>query len=422
MSTAETPSCPVSLRQIVGQDPYPIYEEMRARGNVIWDAGMQAWLVLSADGCREMMRTDLDAIRFWTKDLGEIARDIQGSSSLTLMEGEDHRRLHTWWLQQYSIPAMERFRVSSVRPLVNSLIDRFIEHGHVDLIPEYANRLPIRAIATVMGLPWRDDAWIDEVYETMKPIETFFNFSMAGDAEIIANARVAGRKLGDLLLPFVEERRNGLGDDIISRMWREVPKLIPGWDLPNILTNLRHMLFAGSGTTSHALASTLYLMMTEPGLIDQLKANGEKAIRALVEESLRLHGPVHYRSRRANRDFTLAGTDILRDQAVISVQSAANRDPQRYECPARLDLGRTNPRDHIAFNFGPRTCVGANLARLEVQETIRAFLDRVEDLRLDPDAPPPRFGGLQLRDFRPLHALFTPGPSLCGPQLNDQFR
>ena len=412
MPDQAVPSCPMSLKQISGQDPYPMYEEMRAQGDVIWDEGMQAWLVLSADGCREMMRTDLDAIRFWTKDLGDIARDIQGTSALTLLEGEDHRKLHTWWLQQYSIAEMEKFRISDVRPLVNMLVDDFIEKGRADLVPDYANRLPIRAIATVMGLPWRNDDWISELYETMKPIETFFNYSMAGGAEIVANARAAGRKLGDLLLPFVEARRGGTGDDMISRMWRDGPTLVPGWDLPNILTNLRHMLFAGSGTTSHSLASTLYLMMTEEGLIEKLRVGGEKAIRALVEESLRLHGPVHYRSRRANRDFTVAGTEIHADQAIISVQSAANRDPQRYTCPAQLDLDRANPRDHIAFNFGPRTCVGANLARLEVQETVRVFLERVQDLRFDPDAPPPEFGGLQLRDFRPLNVLFTPGAVL----------
>ena len=408
MADQTMPSCPMSLKQAVGQDPYPLYETLRAEGDVVWDEGMQAWLVLSASGCREMMRTDLDAIRFWTKDLGDIARDIQGSSSLTLLEGEDHRKLHTWWLQQYSMPEMEKFRLSGLRPLVNMLVDGFIEKGRADLIDDYANRLPIRAIATVMDLPWRDHDWIAELYATMKPIETFFNYSMAGDPEIIANARAAGRKLGDLLLPFVESRRAGTGDDMISRMWRDGPKLIAGWEMENILTNLRHMLFAGSGTTSHALASTFYLMMSEPGLIERVRAGGEGTIRALVEESLRLHGPVHYRSRRANRDFTLAGTEIRADQAIISVQSAANRDPKRYGCPAELDLDRPNPRDHIAFNFGPRTCVGANLARMEVQETVRAFLDRVHDLRFDPDMPPPRFGGLQLRDFRPLHVLFTP--------------
>ena len=401
-------SCPMSLKTMADRDPYPTYEAMRAYGDVVWDDGMKAWLVLSADGCREMMKTDLDALRFWTKDLGDIARDIQGVSSLTLLEGEPHRRLHTWWLQQYSAPEMERFRLPSMRPLVNSLIDRFIAAGRAELVEDYGRLLPIRAIAIVMDLPWQDEDWITELQDTMKPIETFFNYSMAGDAAIIANARAAGRKLEGLLLPFIESRRVGTGDDAISRLWRDAPALVPGWEIGDMLSNIRHMLFAGSGTTTHALASTFYLLLTEPALSDQVRAGGDKALRALVEESLRLHGPVHYRSRRANRDFTLAGTAVHADDPVISVQSAANRDPSRYECPAQVDLARPNPRDHIAFNYGPRTCVGANLARMEVQESVRAVQERLPGLRLNPDAPPPEFGGLQLRDFRPLHVLFTP--------------
>ena len=407
--TAQRPSaCPVSLKSMAGRDPYPAYEAMREHGDVVWDEGMQAWLVLSADGCRQLMRTDLDALRFWTKDLGDVARDIQGVSSLTLLEGEPHRLLHGWWLRQYSIPEMERFRLPGMRPLVNGLFDRFAAAGRAELVEDYARLLPIRAIAIVMDLPWQDEGWIAELQETMKPIETFFNYSMAGDAAIVSNARAAGLKLEGMLLPFIESRRNGEGTDVISRLWREAPAMVPGWDVGDMLSNIRHMLFAGSGTTTHALASTLYLLLTEPGLPDQVRAGGDKAVRALVEESLRLHGPVHYRSRRANRDFALGGAMVRQDDPVISVQSAANRDPARYACPAKLDLERPNPRDHIAFNYGPRTCVGANLARMEVQESVRAALERLPGLRLDPAAPPPAFGGLQLRDFRPLHVLFTP--------------
>lgn len=400
--------CPMSLKTMAGRDPYATYEAMRAYGDVVWDDGMKAWLVLSADGCRELMKTDLDALRFWTKDLGDIARDIQGVSSLTLLEGEPHRGLHTWWLQQYSAAEMERLRLPGVRPLVNSLIDRFIAAGRAELVENYARLLPIRAIAMVMDLPWQDEDWIAELQETMKPIEVFFNYSMAGDAAIVANARAAGKKLEGLLLPFVESRHAGTGDDVISRLSRNAPALVPGWEIGDTLSNIRHMLFAGSGTTTHALASTFYLLLTEPGLSDQVSAGGDKAVRTLVEESLRLHGPVHYRSRRANRDFTLAGTTVRADDPVISMQSAANRDPSRYAQPERVDLGRPNPRDHIAFNYGPRTCVGANLARVEVQESVRAVLKRLPGLRLDTDAPPPEFGGLQLRDFRPLHVLFAP--------------
>ena len=202
--------------------------------------------------------------------------------------------------------------------------------------------------------------------------------------------------------------------------WSAARLTLEGWDVEDVQSNVRNMLFAGSETTTHALASAVYLMMTEPGLPDRIRAGSEKAIRAFVEKTLRLYGPVQYRSRLANRDLTVSGREVRQGQAVVSVQAAANRDPDRYRCPAQIDLERPNPRDHIAFNYGPRTCVGANLARLEMQETVRAVLDRMPDLRLAPDGPVPKLTGLQWRDFRPLHAVFTAGRAQgAGLQLNE---
>jgi cytochrome P450 len=93
---------------------------------------------------------------------------------------------------------------------------------------------------------------------------------------------------------------------------------------------------------------------------------------------------------------------------VITVNLAANRDPARYEQPLEIDLHRPSRQDHMAFNFGPHYCVGAPLARVEIQESVRAVLGRLSDLRLDPAGQPPHFGGFLLRSYRPLHALFEP--------------
>ena len=88
------------------------------------------------------------------------------------------------------------------------------------------------------------------------------------------------------------------------------------------------------------------------------------------------------------------------------LDAGANRDPARFGCPAQIDLERDSWRDHLAFSVGPRTCAGAALARAEVQEAVAKSLEWLPNLRLDPDAEPPRFKGFTLRSFRPLHARF----------------
>jgi cytochrome P450 len=99
----------------------------------------------------------------------------------------------------------------------------------------------------------------------------------------------------------------------------------------------------------------------------------------------------------------------------MAMLAAANLDPDHYDRPWEVDLHRANPRDHTAFFMGRRSCGGMWLARGELAVVYTRVLERLRDLRLDPDREPPRMKGFVARDFRPLHALFTPaGPSPSG--------
>lgn len=405
--------CPFSVKGLEGKDPFPQYDKMRQFGDIVWDDGMQAWMVLTADGCRRMMQNDVARLRFWTQDLSDQAKEIQGKRGLKLATGEYQFILHSWWVRQFAATGIEAFRQPGIRPVVHKLIDRFIEKGKVDLIEEFAALLPLRGVCVIMGLPWQDDEWADRCFETMKPIEQFFNYSTVGGDDIMQSARAAANKMNQVLMPFVEARRgsNGAGDgnDMISRLWRDGPTLRPDWNTEDVVTNVRHLFFAGSETTVHTLASAFYVMLTQPEIMAQVRAGGDKAIANFTEEILRLYGPVQFRSRKANQDIEIEGILVRKDEALISAQGAANRDPKKYANPNAIDLNRRAPRDHIAFNSGPRTCVGASLARMEVQEAVKAFLERLPDLRLDPAEPKPTLHGFQLRAFAPIKALFTPG-------------
>ena len=402
-------TCPFSLKSTEGKDPFPIYRAMQDAGDIVWDETLKAWLFLTADGCRKLMAMDNDKLRFWTADLSDEAKEIQGKRGLKLATGEDHFRLHSWWIRQFASAGIEPFREPGVRPLVHSLIDRFIERGSADLIEEFSALLPIRAICVIMDLPWQDDAWADRCFQKMKPIAKFFNYSTAGGDELMQAARAAVKDLNATLMPYVDARREGKGNDMISRLWREGPTIRPDWGVEDVVTNVRHLFFAGSETTAHTLSNCFYVMLTQPGIQDQIRAAGETGVANFVEEVLRLYGPVHYRTRLTNEDFDIGGVPVKKNQAVVSVQGAANRDPGKYPNPDAIDLNRRAPRDHIAFNTGPHTCVGAGLARIELQEAVLAFLERLPDMRLDPASPAPVMHGLQWREFSPLKVLFTPG-------------
>ena len=415
MSSHPEGKCPYSLKDLTRINPFEVYEAMRAEGDVIWDQQTKAWLFMTATGCRKLMQQDMENLRFWTTSLGEAADDIQGRRSLKLLTGEPHHKLHRWWLKRLGSMELEQFRESGIRSIANMLIDRFAADGRAELYSQYAEHLPVRAVCSVLGLPWQDDEWVGSIFETMKPIQQFFNYSMVGDEEIVNAARRATKKIESLLLPFIEERRSGTGTDLISRLWRDGPELLDDWSVKDIQTNSRHLLFAGSETTVSAISSALYLLMTEKGLADRVRGGGEKALRNYVEEVLRLYGPVHYRGRITNREIDVAGTKIDKDEFVVAMQAAANRDPAYYKNAPEIDLNRPSPRDHIAFNFGAHNCVGAGLARMEIQETVRIFLDRLPDMHLEPTAEPPRLQGHQARNFSPLNVVFTPSRGISRP-------
>lgn len=120
-----------------------------------------------------------------------------------------------------------------------------------------------------------------------------------------------------------------------------------------------------------------------------------------------MRSPLHLRVRRAVADVELGGVTIRRGDRVHPVNAAANRDPARHPEPDRFRLDRKGYASHLTFNVGPRQCVGAALARLEIRMALDAMLERWPAFTLDPEAPPPSFAGFVSRTFRPLHLVWT---------------
>src|SRR3546814_17220363 len=119
--------------------------------------------------------------------------------------------------------------------------------------------------------------------------------------------------------------------------------------------------------------------------------------RSMIEESVRLFNVVQYRHRMCMADTMIGGTAIAKDEIVILVHAAANRDPDKYACPAQANITRRAPTDHLAFGKGSLSCVGSPLARVEIRVAIEALLGRYDCIELNSEAPPPNFRALYIR-------------------------
>jgi cytochrome P450 len=137
-----------------------------------------------------------------------------------------------------------------------------------------------------------------------------------------------------------------------------------------------------------------------------VREGGSDATARFAEEVLRLYPSVHFIRRIANRDFEVDGTQVAEGDSLIMLDAGANRDHVRFPHPGQVDLARDAWREHLTFSVGPHTCAGAALARAEVQEVVAKCLERLPNLRLDPEAEQPRFRGFLHRTYHPLHALF----------------
>lgn len=409
------------------EEPWDAIESFRRAGDVVWSAELDAWVVTAYAACRQVAREDG---KRWQKvyrpevTADELVELWGGGSPRGIIyvpphaerNSAEHGRVHGWWIRTLSTGGVERWRDTVIQPVINEQIDRFISAGRAELYRDLAGRFPVRVIAGILGLP-ADDEFVEEWVRLFRRATAVRDVRGEADGgETKESSAQASRALRDMLLPFVRSRRSGSGDDFISQFWRAAPEIFDeGWGELDVVANMRLMFQAGSRTTAHAAANTLYVLLTgDAELRDGLIRHAER-IPALVEEVLRMYSPVEVTLRRATGDVELGGRIVRRGDIVMLVNSAAGRDERHYEGSADVDLNRRSRRDHLAFHAGARACVGQFLARVELEEMVLAMLSRAPDIRLDPRAEPPRYlrDGALYRRWEPLHAVFTPGEPLA---------
>jgi cytochrome P450 len=409
-----------TLETATADEYWEYLERRRGEGDIVWDDELGAWLLFSYDLIRESSLDD-DAVwrSIWIRDetderLGMsdeewIAYIGPSPRLLPLFEGNAYNQAHRWYFKALSPKVLAKWGETIVEPIVHALIDRFVDRGRAELCSELTDRVGARCSTAIVGLPATDD-FAEKVIElhSWRTLLTQHHLSKDLDRELVEKAIDARRELADMVMPFVRERRSGEGDDLISMIWRDGAELFgePFGEL-EVASTASQLVASGSGTIGATSGSGLYLLMSTPGLEDDVRNGGPEAIRVFAEEALRLYGPVQLRFRWAKRDVELGGATIKQGQMVVGMYAAGNRDPRRYDDPWRAELQRTAPRAHFGFGAGPRTCPGQSLARFQLERIYAVTLDRLRDLRLDPDAEPPSYNGKIIRRWKPLHATFS---------------
>lgn len=272
--------------------PYPFYEATRERGPLVWDESMRGYLVTSYELCRDIESRE-DLYRHPYADASAQLIEIKGGRrNITILQGEEHAKMHRFLFTLFSPRAIESYRQIHVRPIIRDLIDRFLANGKAELNREFGDQMSPRVIMSLLAMPWQDEELVRRVLDLHNAILGWVGNQNGGEST--AAAKAASAELNAMLLPYVRMRRDNPGDDLISRVWTDATKVLVDMTEEDALATCREMFLAGSDTTVHAIANAFYLLLTNPEVMAAVRADRKTALSNFVEEALRLYGSVQY--------------------------------------------------------------------------------------------------------------------------------
>jgi len=371
-------------------NPYSFFDALRAADPVHWCEALQCWLVTRYTDVFELLKDP----RLST-NRGGLYLDVLTSENRVLA-GPLVDHINTWMLTMDE-PCHTRCRklvslaftprmIEGLRPMIDrvvgELIDRALTKGRIDFMRDFSNRLPAYVICEMLGVEQENRDHFQQWADTVT------SFSAAAGPElneVVGPAAEALRQLTGLFDPLIEQRRSQPRDDLISAMLL-VEENGDRLSREELFAMCIFLYIAGQDTTMGLLGSGMWLLIQHPDQMARLQAETDHLIESAVEEFLRCESSVPRGVRRARQAFDLDGRRIEKDQTVVLLLGAANRDPAQFPHPHRLDIERS-PNKHVGFGRGPHFCLGAPLARLEAQIAFRQIVQRNLVVRSLTDQP-----------------------------------
>jgi len=359
-------------------DPPSIFDELREErplARMVYPDGHVGWIVSSYELVREVLS---DSRFSHSCEVGHFPVTHQGQVLPTHplipgmfihMDPPEHTRYRRLLTGEFTVRRTSRL-TSHIEAVAAEQIEVMRAHGGpADLVKTFAKPLVLRVLSEMVGLPYTErDRYLHAV--------TLLHDAEADAAEAAA-AYVEAQAFFD---EVIERRRKQPEDDLISALVAD--EELTSEELRNIVTLL---LFAGYETTESALAVGVFALLHHADQLAALRADPAK-LDATIEELLRYLTVNQYHTyRTALEDIKLDGEVIRKGDSVTVSMPAANRDPAKFECPAKLDIER-DTSGHVAFGFGVHQCLGQNLARIELRVGLSALLQAFPGLRLAVEA------------------------------------
>jgi cytochrome P450 len=367
-------------------DPYPTLNALREESPVLRHDGLNRWFVTRHADVRACLRD---------RRLGRNFRHVGSEEefraepldprwqefwdgerwSLLWLEPPDHTRIRKLVAAAFTPRSVEAMREPAER-LANELLEPFLDHGRMDLLYDFAQPYSIGLICRLLGVP--DDRHRD-LLDWSHAMVKMYEFDTSEEQAEAANRAAA--EFRDYVLDLLAERRRSPRDDLVTGL---VEAHVDGGRLSDaeIISTVIVLLNAGHEATVNTLGNGIRALMHHRDQWHRL-TSGSVSAAAALEELIRYDPPLQLFERWVLADgVEVAGAPIPRGEKIAMLFGAANRDPRTFPDPSRFDVGRPNAGEHIGFGGGIHVCIGAPLARIELEASLRTLAERCPSLEL----------------------------------------
>lgn len=374
-------------------DPYPQLDELRAQGPVLWHELSSSWLATTHDAVSQTLRK---------RAFGRIWDDWLPSAGAPRDQMEPFNALHRNQMMENEPPAHTRLRrlvagafarghIERMRPRVEVIAARLLDQlsldtldGTVDILRDYAEPLPVLVIADLLGVPGEDHVVLRDWSQAI------VHMYEQGVGEETKKAAVeASQAFGDYVRSIVAERTKAPREDLISGLIAardinsgSVPAKL---DEDELVASVVLLLNAGHEASVNVFGNGIHALLTQRDQLARV-VSGEVPMAVALEELIRFDAPLQLFDRTATADVEILGQTVRKGQKIAALMGSANRDAAVFTDPDAFDVAR-DPNPHVGFGMGLHFCLGAPLARMELEITLSRLLERFPGLQLAGEAP-----------------------------------
>ncbi|MEH7402012.1 cytochrome P450 [Gottfriedia acidiceleris] len=367
------------------ENRYELYERLRNDAPVFWHEEMQSWFIARYEDVSKNLLGD----KF-------ISSNVIPNKMSNLAEGEDqhfkdiidiiktwmvyndrpvHSQLKGYMNRAFLVNEIELI-APEIQKIVSTIVDKVLEKNisSFDFVKEIAHPIPAMVLCKMLGIPGEEVdrfiKWSDDIALFMQD----FVVSHVPSKKISEQVRGSVREIWTYLSDAIAERRKEKKNDLLSRLISETPGEDGELTDDQLIAQTMHLIFGGHKIPQFVLSNTLHLLFKNQDVLKMLK-NDMSLLPKVLDETMRLEGPIQYIVRHASNDIELHGQQIKKNDSVYFFLASAGRDERVFANPDKMDISRTGFR-HVAFGGGYHTCIAAAFARVEIMEILKEVITR----------------------------------------------